>query len=120
MPRHVLTRHALTLSLVLGLSLSATPAAVAANESLRGEVQKALRSIPGKAKLGVRFETPEGKVLFASRSERALLPASNMKLVTTTTALYRLGTKFQHETRIVLAGRRQTGLFVKKTITLPR
>lgn len=118
MPRHVLTRHALTLSLVLGLSLSAAPAAVAANESLRGEVQKALRSVPGKAKLGVRFETPEGKVLFESRSERALLPASNMKLVTTTTALYRLGTKFQHETRIVLAGRRQTGAVHKGDLWL--
>jgi serine-type D-Ala-D-Ala carboxypeptidase/endopeptidase (penicillin-binding protein 4) len=102
-------RHALTLSLALGLLLNVAPAAVAANESLSREVEKALRSVPGKAKLGVRFETPEGKVLFERGSKRALLPASNMKLVTTTTALYRLGTEFQHETRIVLAGKRQTG-----------
>lgn len=102
-------RHVLTLSLALGLLLNLAPAAVGANESLPGEVQKALRSVPGKAKLGVRFETPEGKVLFERGSERALLPASNMKLVTTTAALYRLGTEFQHETRVVLAGGRQSG-----------
>lgn len=100
-------RHALTLA--LALLVSAVPEAVAANESLKGAVQGALKGIPAKAKLGVRFESSDGKVLFQRSSKEALLPASNMKLFTTTTALYRLGTDFKHETRIVLAGKRQTG-----------
>ncbi|MBL4845058.1 MAG: D-alanyl-D-alanine carboxypeptidase/D-alanyl-D-alanine-endopeptidase [Planctomycetes bacterium] len=102
-------RHTLFLWAALGLALAAAPQAAAANETLQRAVEGALKGLPAKAKLGVRFETLEGKVLYERNSKRPLLPASNMKLFTTTTALHRLGPGFQHETRLVLAGGRQGG-----------
>ena len=102
-------RHARLPWAALGLALTVLSQPATANETLKRSVEEALAKTPSKAKLGVRFETLEGKVLYERDSQVPLTPASNMKLLTTTTALARLGPDFQHETRLVLAGGRQSG-----------
>lgn len=93
----------------LALALAWAPGAVAANESLERAVAGALAKLPKRAEIGVRFEEAGGKLLYERGSAQALVPASNMKLLTTSTALALLGPDFAHETRLVLAGGRQSG-----------
>ena len=52
----------------------------------------------------VVVDLASGETLGAHQAERALIPASNMKLLTTVAALELLGPDFVHETRVVLQG----------------
>lgn len=51
-----------------------------------------------------------GATLFEREADRALVPASNMKLLTTAAALARLGRDFAHETRVMAAGPPRDGV----------
>ena len=105
----MLTRTLTPALFALALALAWAPGAAAANETLERALAGALGKLPQRARVGLRFEDADGKVLFERGSDQALVPASNMKLLTTTTALELLGPEFAHETRLVLKGGRQSG-----------
>lgn len=96
-----------TLALVLLLAL--LPAAVARAEvqsgPLRAEISK---NLPPKATLAVSIVAlgPAGgsvpaRPLFTHRADAPMIPASNLKLLTTATALDRLGGDFHFSTRLL-------------------
>jgi D-alanyl-D-alanine carboxypeptidase/D-alanyl-D-alanine-endopeptidase (penicillin-binding protein 4) len=59
---------------------------------------------PG-AKVGARvIELPSRRELYAREADRAMMPASNLKLVTTATALDLFGPDHRFETRLGLSG----------------
>ncbi len=49
-------------------------------------------------------EADSGNVIYSHNATKALIPASNMKLITTAAALHYLGPLFEYETRIGLSG----------------
>jgi D-alanyl-D-alanine carboxypeptidase/D-alanyl-D-alanine-endopeptidase (penicillin-binding protein 4) len=64
-----------------------------------------------RALLGIRVESlSTGEVLYARNSDRHVMPASNMKLVTLSVAAERLGWNFRYETRLEAAGRISDGV----------
>jgi D-alanyl-D-alanine carboxypeptidase/D-alanyl-D-alanine-endopeptidase (penicillin-binding protein 4) len=63
-----------------------------------------------RALVGVRVESlSTGEVLYGRNSDRHVMPASNMKLVTLSVAAERLGWDFRYETRLESAGRISDG-----------
>lgn len=58
----------------------------------------------GGASIGVLAVTGGGDTLLCHDSDRLLLPASNMKLVTTALALHSLGPDYRYETRLGYTG----------------
>ncbi len=102
-PRRVIKR------IVLSCIALLVTAPAFAGPRLQAEVDALVRSAP-KAKLTVLVvDAASGEEIYAHEPRLALVPASNMKLLTTATALARLGPKFVHTTRVVLAGRVQGG-----------
>lgn len=61
-----------------------------------------------KAVIAVSVRDAEGRVVVDVQGDRAMLPASNMKLVTTGVALRTLGSDFSFRTRLLSDGRRLT------------
>lgn len=102
----------LALALAGGLGLSAAGAAQAPSDTDRAALD-AIFSDPvfARALVGVRVESlSTGEVIYARDSERHVVPASNMKLVTLAAAAERLGWGFQFETRVEAAGPIENGV----------
>lgn len=92
--RHLLTAGAL----LLGMSLHAQPA-------LQEKVEAALAREPlASAAVGVSVIAPDGSTLVDVNAGRRMVPASNLKLVTTGAALHALGADFRFRTRLGYAG----------------
>ena len=79
-------------------------------QSLQQKVDQAVEREPLKgAVVGVMVQDMEGHVLARREAGRRMVPASNMKLVTTGTALYALGTDFRFQTGIGYTGTVEDG-----------
>lgn len=92
---------------LLALSLALVPAR--GQESLEARLRARAGAAP-KADWSLLVAEQSGEVLAAHQAERALIPASNMKLLTTLAALELLGPDFAHETRVLVAGTPQDGV----------
>ena len=61
--------------------------------------------IQDKVKFAVQIRDPKtGAIIYSRNGSMALIPASNMKLITTASALHYLGSDFQYQTRVGLVG----------------
>ncbi len=109
MPCRRLTVLPTILALLLSLTLGAIPAA---GQTSRLNVATQVRDKIAGARLSgasitcqvVEVET--GDVLASVEPERAMIPASNLKLITSGTALLALGTNFSFETHMLRSGDR--------------
>ena len=63
-----------------------------------------------EAYIGICVRTPDGQTIVDINSEKMLIPASNMKLISTGAALYTLGTDHRYETRIGYSGEINDGI----------
>jgi D-alanyl-D-alanine carboxypeptidase/D-alanyl-D-alanine-endopeptidase (penicillin-binding protein 4) len=58
-----------------------------------------------KVKIGVQIRDPQtGAIIYSRNGSMSLIPASNMKLITTASALHYLGPDFQYKTHVGLVG----------------
>ena len=74
-------------------------------QTLQQKVDLAVEREPLKgAVVGVMVQDMEGHVVARREAGRRMVPASNMKLITTGTGLYALGTDFRFETGIGITG----------------
>lgn len=82
------------------------PAPAAAQDQFAGDVQRLVRSLDlKKAKVSVSIRDGDSDAsLVAIDAERPMLPASNMKLLTTGAFLSAFGTDFRFSTRLIHAG----------------
>ena len=99
-------RHGLFLrSILAGTALLGALAAAA-----RGDLQKDIQSILAdellrNASVGIAIESlPQGRVLYRHNEHQLLMPASNMKILTTSAALNLLGADFKFRTMLVQRG----------------
>jgi D-alanyl-D-alanine carboxypeptidase/D-alanyl-D-alanine-endopeptidase (penicillin-binding protein 4) len=61
--------------------------------------------IQAKVKFAVQIRDPKtGAIIYSRNGSMALIPASNMKLITTASALHYLGSDFQYQTRVGMVG----------------
>ena len=67
-------------------------------------LDRMLKTELGNAAVGVLALSPSGDTIAAVNQDRLLIPASNMKLVTTGVALHRLGSGFTFRTRLGYSG----------------
>jgi len=83
-------------------------AAVSANAGLRDDVDRLVRSSPLRsAKVAVSVRDVDlGTMLVAINASEPMMPASNMKLLTTGAALHVLGPDFEFATRMLRSGDR--------------
>ena len=98
-PTHLL--QPLILSLVLALGSVAMPARAASPAS----IDKAVELAPKGAKVAVRVEQldPSGPTtIFDRNGSAAMIPASNLKVLTTAAALAELGPDYRFETKLYL------------------
>src|SRR5258705_1625943 len=76
----------------------------------RADLQKDIQSILGdellhNASVGIAIEAlPEGRVLYPHNEDQLLMPASNMKILTTSAALNLLAADFKFPTMLVQRG----------------
>lgn len=79
-------------------------AATVARADFAGDVSKALRQAPSKASITVRVVALEGsttpRVLYDRNATQPMIPASNLKLLTTAAALDALGSDFKFQTKL--------------------
>jgi len=76
-----------------------------ARADLRGQIDRIIRS-EKKVEFSVHvIGARTGETLYAYRADQAMIPASNMKLVTTAAALRTLGPDFVYVTKVGLVGR---------------
>lgn len=79
-------------------------------QNLQQTVDRAVAREPlAGAVVGVMVQDMEGNVLARREPGRRMVPASNMKLITTGTALHALGPEFRFETRIGYVGTVEDG-----------
>lgn len=102
----------LTFVFFLTLGVSTTAQESAQQPADIASVLKSIASDPSlsQALLGVCVRTEDGKTLAQRNSDKMLVPASNMKLVTTGAALHKLGGNYRYETRIGYSGTIQDGI----------
>lgn len=76
-------------------------------QSLRADIERAVSAAKlGSSKVGVSvIDTKSGEVLAAVNADDPLMPASNMKILTTGAALFTLGPDFVFRTRFQAQGR---------------
>ena len=101
------------LALGLGLALAAFNLQRATdNQQLSADLDDILKSpAVARALVGVRIESLRtGELLFARNSDKLVVPASNMKLLTMSVAADRLGWDFRFETKLEAAGRIADGV----------
>jgi D-alanyl-D-alanine carboxypeptidase/D-alanyl-D-alanine-endopeptidase (penicillin-binding protein 4) len=100
--------HRRTLPLLLALAVVLPASAGAFAASLEAEVELAIAAAGlGGAGVGVSvLEAGPGTALVAVNAETLMIPASNMKLVTTGAALHTLGPDFRFQTRLLREGDR--------------
>ena len=80
------------------------------SETLQQKIDRAVKAEPLKgAVVGVMVQDAEGHVLASREAGRRMVPASNLKLVTTGTALHALGPDFRFETKIGCTGTIEDG-----------
>lgn len=89
-----------------GTALISVPAA--SGQELDGEIDRLVSSAKlGKAKAGISvLDIETGEVLAGYRAQEPMIPASNMKLLTSGAAVFTLGPDFVFRTEIDLAGDR--------------
>lgn len=79
-------------------------AATIARADFSGDVSRALRQAPSKASIAVRVvaldESASPRVLYDRDGSRPMIPASNLKLLTTAAALDALGSDFKFQTKL--------------------
>ena len=81
-----------------------------AQETLQQKLDRLVAREPLKgAVVGVMVQDMDGSVLAQRESGRRMVPASNLKLITTGTALHALGPDFRFETRIGYTGTVEDG-----------
>ena len=82
------------------------PAAAEPQDRLRAEFEEILADPAfANAHWGVMVQSVEtGEVLYRKNSRKLFMPASNVKLVTSSVALSRLGADFRFRTQIVACG----------------
>lgn len=86
-----------------------TGVAPAADSALHRKIDAAIAAVNKKFKrnptVGARIiEIPSGKVVYSLNADQLFKPASNMKIITTATALALLGGDYQFETRLAVRG----------------
>ena len=94
------------------LPIPATPprASAESEAQLKRRIQRAMNEIDfGKGVIAVSVRacddgTGPGRELVAVEADRPMVPASNLKVVTTGAALHELGPDFQFETRVIRSG----------------
>lgn len=90
------------------LTLNAIPALAQDNSSLVNlKIEIANMSSDPLFKygqIGFSFRTGEGKVIYEHNGDKSLIPASNLKLLTTASALKVLGEEYKFETRLTYDG----------------
>ena len=92
-------RSTLLLALLVALLLVAGPASAQTTPGLRARLATLVREAGLGDQVGVQVaHASDGEIVFASRSDLPLNPASNMKVVTAAGALLRLGPGFQMQT----------------------
>ncbi|MBM4113676.1 MAG: D-alanyl-D-alanine carboxypeptidase/D-alanyl-D-alanine-endopeptidase [Phycisphaerae bacterium] len=109
-------RFAATLAVAASVSLPALAspaearvASADARESLRAEVPRLIDSTKlRKAKIAVSIRDDSGAEIVSVAGAEPMIPASNMKLLTTGLALETLGPEFSFRTRLVRDGARLT------------
>lgn len=88
----------------LGPLLLLLVAAAARADDLAASLAAKLAASKGTTFTVLVVDEASGETLFAHAPDTALVPASNMKVLTTAAALARLGPAFQHETRLMGPG----------------
>src|SRR4051812_40136444 len=93
--------------LIAALLAFAAAGARAQDAALAGRIDAALRELGPHATSAVRVVSlTRGEVLYDRNSDLSLNPASNMKLLTSTTALAKLGPDYRFTTRVLIEGKR--------------
>lgn len=93
-----------TLLLLAGILLAAEAEAISLSE-FQSRMEKHAGALAHKGEVSVYVETlGAGKPLFAHKAEARLNPASSSKLVTTLSALEKMGPGFSFETKVFLKG----------------
>lgn len=84
------------------IGMSVLLAGQALAQDLAGDMRRLMSSAKtGQAKIGVSIvDTSTGEVLFASHASDALMPASNMKILTSAAALWTLGPDYVYKTEL--------------------
>jgi D-alanyl-D-alanine carboxypeptidase/D-alanyl-D-alanine-endopeptidase (penicillin-binding protein 4) len=92
-----------TLGLAAALILALTPGVAAADDALTARLDAALsaRALTGARIGALLIRERDGKVLYERSPDRALIPASNMKILTAIAALEAFGPTHRFETRIL-------------------
>jgi len=97
-------------TIMLMTALLASALQMPAQETLQQKVDRAAAREPlSKAIVGVMVQDMSGHVLAQREADRRMLPASNLKLVTTGAALHALGPDFRFGTGIGYAGTVEDG-----------
>ncbi|MHC4909257.1 MAG: D-alanyl-D-alanine carboxypeptidase/D-alanyl-D-alanine endopeptidase [Planctomycetota bacterium] len=95
-------RASWTLSALAALLLTSFVAA-----DLRTDIESAVRKAKVGPSIGISVvDVQSGRVLYESKQDELMIPASNMKLLTTGAALHVLGPEFRFSTKMVLDGDR--------------
>lgn len=99
------------MTLVLAISTSAYGQTQPENVTLQERIE-VLTSDPSLAQAltGICVRTADGETLVDINAGKMLVPASNMKLISTGAALHSLGSDFQYETSIGYSGEIQDGV----------
>jgi D-alanyl-D-alanine carboxypeptidase/D-alanyl-D-alanine-endopeptidase (penicillin-binding protein 4) len=82
--------------------VSTLAASTATGQDLAGEMRRLVGATKtGTAKIGISIvDTQTGEVLYASRAAEPLIPASNMKILTSAAALWELGPDYVYRTEL--------------------
>ena len=104
-------RHIFLVSSIILILASVYGNAYAQEGSLQHEAE-ALASDPvfSQGAVGICVRTASGKEIASVNAEKMLLPASNMKLLTTGAALHKLGSGYRFTTRIGYDGEIRSGV----------
>jgi D-alanyl-D-alanine carboxypeptidase/D-alanyl-D-alanine-endopeptidase (penicillin-binding protein 4) len=89
--------------------------------ALEDEIDEVLSSAPlDQVNWGIRVVDPErGEILYSRHAHLKFVPASNMKILSTATALSLLGPDYRYETRLFGVGRMEDGGVLRGDLLLP-
>ena len=81
------------------------------SQSLQQSIEKILNDPAlSEATIGICAKTADGRTLAEIDADNMIMPASNMKLISTGTALHRLGPDYQYITRLAYDGQIERGV----------
>lgn len=104
--RTVLSSVCLRTGAALGVAAAVACLTLTASQALAQDLAGDMRRLMGSAKTGQSrigvsiVDTTTGEVLFASKAGEALMPASNMKILTSAAALWTLGPDWVYRTEL--------------------